>query len=221
MWKGLKISLLFSTLHTVVTGIFALIDLYAVEYIPQLKEMKIEKVSNKEMRELYSKITKPVMKNVWLYSILFIPIFEYVWQPVEFVSYYQFTKDYVYLLFLSELPFYFCHRLMHTKLLRKYHQIHHEHTKLLVGMVGLYTHPVDFVVGNILPTIILPVLLNVDEFTMKVWLSVAILNNIIVHIGFKPPRTHDIHHLRINKNYGYSLYMDNLLGTEKIVLKDE
>ena len=65
---------------------------------------------------------------------------------------------------ISRFLFYFMHRLFHRiKILQKYHKVHHDF-RYPIGMRAAYTHPIDFVFGNMIPLGITPFVLQVNIY---------------------------------------------------------
>ena len=115
----------------------------------------------------------------------------------------------------ADILFYAFHRAFHIPLLyRLFHKKHHE-IKNPVGLSTLYMSITDFYIGNILPTYIVPCMLNMHPYTLYIWILITIINSVaFAHSGFDGlAKFHDRHHLLFNKNYGINIFMDRLLGT--------
>ena len=98
-------------------------------------------------------MVKNVLINQTLYSIPTLMI-------VGLVVQYRNTFDelptlteaifqWISLVIFQEIGFYYCHRLLHTSLLFKYHKTHHEWERP-IALVGSYCHPVEHIINNIL-----------------------------------------------------------------------
>ena len=89
-------------------------------------------------------------------------------------------------------------------------------------MSALYTHPIDAVIGNIIPDGIGIYLLGGHPYTIRFWVIGAIFFTIIVaHSNFMNlSETHDDHHKFTNYNYGNGFFMDKLFGTQIHALKN-
>lgn len=120
--------------------------------------------------------------------------------------------------YITEFTFYCCHRLTHLKYVYKYiHKKHHE-VKNNIGLAGLYTDPIDFIIGNYLPIIVPISLIITHNYLFKLWILSTIYNVVIVsHGGFSNfSEYHDIHHTKFKFNYGTNLFMDTLFNTNYV-----
>ena len=71
----------------------------------------------------------------------FPSLFELMWQTV-------------FCMFMEDTMFYWSHRLLHhPKIYAKIHKKHHEFNNP-VGFISEYAHPLEYVLGNVLPTFI-------------------------------------------------------------------
>lgn len=110
--------------------------------------------------------------------------------------------------------------MFHHRLLYKWtHKVHHEWTAP-VALTAFYNHPLDHLIGNIVPTVVGPGLLNAHIFTSCVWTTWATLRTLNDHsgyhiTGFPSPLHHDFHHLKFTECFGVWGVMDRLIGTDK------
>lgn len=224
--ESVQLYVAFAATYTVTSGIFAFVDLCLYKYSNFVKSTKIsyyrddfdKKEYNNEDKiiNVYKHATIPVMKNVWLYSLVSVPFMEYYWNPVPFQSYIVSGCTALTTMFLTEIPFYFAHRLFHHKYIRHFHAVHHENTDTLVAIVALYAHPVDYLMTNLLPVLIIPIAFHCDKVSTYIHVLLGTINTIISHVEFFNLRVHGIHHINRSVNFGYGMYMDKLFRTEAI-----
>lgn len=109
----------------------------------------------------------------------------------------------------AETGFYFGHRLLHTKMLYKYHKRHHEYKDSSV-YATLYVGVVDAIITDIIPAGVAIVGLDMHMYTTAFFTISLISNAFIVHCGYRWPSrlhpfillpfateaeiTHDLHH---------------------------
>lgn len=125
----------------------------------------------------------------------------------------------------NELHFYACHRLLHTRPLRRFHAAHHRsHTPTPFSTYAF--HPVEALLLGSVP--LLPMLLHDFSFQALLCLPLlSILLNALGHANYEFTRTapargllgasrrHALHHARYHGNYGFLLpVFDRLAGTE-------
>ena len=102
---------------------------------------------------------------------------------------------------------------MHTKYLKKYHNVHHE-IIIPIGISALYAHPIDAFLGNILPMGITPIVCGFHPITIHLLITYILFLTIVLgHSNIKGlTNTHDLHHKYKQYNYGSSR-VDKLFGT--------
>ena len=125
--------------------------------------------------------------------------------------------------------FFLSHRLLHTSFLyTRLHKVHHEF-KGTVSVAAEHAHPVEQLLGNYLPVLLAPALLQVSLPTWLTWLAWRLLATYERHSGFDfsatalgrlgllhgdGARYHDHHHMVNKGNYGSGLdFFDVLCGT--------
>jgi len=123
--------------------------------------------------------------------------------------------------FLTDLTFYWGHRLLHTKwLYRNVHKQHHQFY-VTIGFASEYAHPVELLLSNIVPAIIGPVLLRSHLLVFAGWITLVILGTSWGHSGMAFPFSlstnfHDFHHSHPHSgNFGSLRFWDWLMGTSK------
>ncbi|XP_074650551.1 fatty acid hydroxylase domain-containing protein 2-like [Tubulanus polymorphus] len=123
--------------------------------------------------------------------------------------------------FVLEAFFYYSHRILHHPRLYKYiHKIHHDWTAP-IGMVSIYSHPIEHIFSTLLPTIMGPLLMGSHIATAWMWFTIALLSTTNAHSGYHlplmpSPEAHDYHHLKFNQCYGVLGVLDWLHGTDSL-----
>lgn len=138
-----------------------------------------------------------------------------------------------FFLFMEDFSFYWSHRLFHTSFFYKsYHKQHHFY-QAPFSLTAEFAHPVEIVVGNLIPLFSGFILLNLvgslpNVISFWCWLSLRIFITTEVHSGYVFPwnlenilgfiyagtRHHDLHHEIFNGNYSSTLtYLDYVFGT--------
>ena len=184
------------------------------------------------------------IKNELLFSLSTISIFSLVGIIVYFLyraglttidldinehGWVYFFCSLVIMIVLHDIYFYFTHRLLHTPwLLRNVHIVHHRSVNP-TPLAAYCFHPVEAVLEAL---IVFPfvMLLPVNLFAFLVFTFLVLLMNVMGHLGFEfmPRRIrsskvgkfftssthHNLHHQKINKNYGYYFtWCDQLFNT--------
>lgn len=134
----------------------------------------------------------------------------------------------------EDFTFYWTHRLLHQPLIYPYiHKMHHTYTQT-VSIAAEYSHPLEFALGNLLPTAVGPLILgpNMHIVTVFAWYMVRVGETLDGHCGydfsFSPYRLiplsgsaeyHDYHHSKNVGNYSsfFSVW-DTVFGTNKSYL---
>jgi len=135
----------------------------------------------------------------------------------------------------EDFCFYWTHRALHSKALyAAIHKMHHTH-QTTVGIAAEYAHPVEFVLGNMLPTSVGPMILGprAHMLTIFAWYTVRFGETLDGHCGYEfswsPYRLipfsgsaeyHDFHHSVNIGNYGsFFCIWDTVFGTNKVFYK--
>jgi sterol desaturase/sphingolipid hydroxylase (fatty acid hydroxylase superfamily) len=136
-----------------------------------------------------------------------------------------------FFMLVEDFFFYWFHRLLHWRVIYPYiHKIHHTHSST-VGIAAEYSHPIEFIFSNMLPTSAGPAILgpNVHLITVWAWFVIRFAETLDGHCGYEfswsPFRLipfsgsaeyHDFHHAANIGNYGsfFSIW-DSVFGTNK------
>ena len=139
----------------------------------------------------------------------------------------------LFCLIVEDAMFYTSHRLMHTPFLyRTIHKLHHEYESV-IGAASEHAHPVEFVLGNLAPVIMGPLLCRAHGSTLLLFLALRIAVSVEEHSGlsvpFSPLRVspwgamaagHAWHHSHVVGVFASQFsWWDTLLGTDKAFLE--
>jgi sterol desaturase/sphingolipid hydroxylase (fatty acid hydroxylase superfamily) len=130
---------------------------------------------------------------------------------------------------VEDFCFYWGHRLLHhPKLYPHVHKIHHKYTHT-ISIANEFTHPFEFILSNVIPTVMGPKLLgkNMHLITYWMWITFRVGESIDGHSGydfsFSPYRLlplsgsanyHDFHHSANVGNYcSLFTFWDTVFGT--------
>lgn len=86
-------------------------------------------------------------------------------------------------LFVEDLYFYIVHRLLHYPILYKHiHKVHHEYIAPF-GFAAEYAHPLETIMLGF-GTVIGPLLLTTNYYTVLIWLVIRIYQTVEAHSGY-------------------------------------
>jgi len=135
-------------------------------------------------------------------------------------------RDLVVCILLTEVGFYYSHRLLHSKYF--YKRIHKKHHEWIapISITAEYCHPIEFIFSNILPIFLGVILMRSHILTAWFWFSFAIISTLSHHSGYSLPliwnaEFHDFHHLKFNYCYGVTGWLDALHGTDTLFRKTQ
>ena len=199
---------------------------FAIDYFGIYEHLKEKNRSQKEYITLYKKCLPNVTGNVCLYSGPFIYAILYFQQLINGKAYKypdNYTLSFIYFIYyclmmtvLTDIFFYLGHRLMHSRLLYKYHKLHHE-IKYPISIAGLYMHPLDLYIANLSPLGLSTIILNYDILTLKIFIIIQLVYTTLSGHGGYKYNNHTYHHKLFRYNYGAGFKkrnMDTLLKTE-------
>lgn len=239
LFAGLSDRLLFtlviSAAHTVPVILFQLFHLYIehkglyTQYLTQPDKVpEIELVKKCYVNSFVNHFIVSPLGN-WLtapYLMKFIPV-----SAALAPSWSTLLVDVLCCVIVEDMLFYWFHRWLHSPFLYKHiHKRHHEF-RILKGMAvaSEYTHPVESLLGNILPVIAGPILLRSHMWTLATFVVLRMLKTCDAHSGYNFPaspfnwgfplneaKRHDFHHSANMGSYGsFFVVWDRLCGTDK------
>ena len=200
--------------------IFGYYTIY-IDFSKKSLENRIQHDNKKKILNIYWKIIPLVLFNLFIttfiFSIMTFSLLHYNNNPYYPTKLsYSLFKLFIYK-YVVDIPFYIGHRLFHTKYLYKYHKKHHE-IKAPIGISALYSHPIDYIFGNLIPVFVPLILFNADFVSLHIWTFFTIFTTIYEsHGGFSNlSEFHDFHHKYFRFNFGTNFFMDKLLNTYKL-----
>nr|QBK90363.1 MAG: fatty acid hydroxylase family protein [Pithovirus LCPAC103] len=120
-------------------------------------------------------------------------------------------------LLLLEFWFYYAHRLVHHRWF--YSVIHKKHHRFKepYAMTGVYCSLTEMILVNTMAVAIGPMMTGMSDYLLLIWVSVIAANVTVSHSGLVIPYissgTHDVHHQKLNKNFGILGILDWIHGT--------
>jgi sterol desaturase/sphingolipid hydroxylase (fatty acid hydroxylase superfamily) len=137
----------------------------------------------------------------------------------------------IFCMLCEDFSFHFIHKLLHhPRIYSLIHKIHHSHI-VTISIAVEYAHPIEFILGNLIPTTLGPLLLgrNLHIFTFAIWGKVRLTETLEDHSGYEFPWSpfrlipfsasaayHDFHHSHNVGNYSsFFSFWDTLCGTNK------
>jgi sterol desaturase/sphingolipid hydroxylase (fatty acid hydroxylase superfamily) len=144
-------------------------------------------------------------------------------------SYLEIIVQMLFCMFIEDFLFYLSHRLLHTKYFySKIHKFHHEYVET-VAISATYSHFLEYILGNILPSSVAPLILGTKMhfITYLVYITMVLHESHDGHSGYTFPWSphrvipftfdaefHIFHHWRYTGNYAnYLSIWDRVFGT--------
>ena len=227
------------------------------EYWPWEKDPN-DKSSNSKYNEEWKILSRETIKTIIINQLIIIPSLTlpniFLNRAVYSVSKRDFQDDlniylswdflfhelfpqFLFCLVLEDLAFYIGHSLLHTEYLyKKIHKQHHSY-KSTVTWAAEHAHPLEFVFGNIIPTILGSHILRekMRPVTQTFFIITRILKTSDAHSGVildynffrllpfsAVAKMHNLHHEKFKGNYGsYFSYWDFTFGTFNKKFVDE
>lgn len=174
---------------------------------------------NKRYYDLPTSLTK--IFSVVLLNQVFItfPIFYFMNDTYTGDGLFEISNLYKFPLVLvfHEIMFYHAHFLLHNRFLfRHIHYLHHE-WRYPLAISTIYTHPLEQLFVNVLPIVLSGLIIDLNFSTLRFWHIFSILNSLVLaHGGYSYKGStsfHDIHHKKLNCNYGTIGLLDFIYKT--------
>merc|ERR1712000_4339 len=130
----------------------------------------------------------------------------------------RFAFEFISILILFEIFFYYSHRTLHQPLFyKRVHKMHHYYTAP-VGPAAQYVHWIEHVVANSLAPILPAIIVGAHPLTYNFWIFLATCTVVASHSGYGryaliTSEEHDLHHKHFNVNFGTLNVLDYLHGT--------
>lgn len=160
-----------------------------------------------------------VAKNVFLYlPVTHFLVFSLFPHQVVFKGGFKELMFLIMEIIFTDIYFYTTHRMCHENytLYKKIHSKHHE-IKDTLGIFAFYCHPLEMVVVNMGNFYITHMIFNHSYFHNATMALFGIGNTILsAHESNNRRGHHQMHHIYRKCNYGLDLFMDRLMGTEKM-----
>lgn len=139
-------------------------------------------------------------------------------------------------IYVFDICFYITHRFLHSKLLYKYHKLHHEY-KITISWAATYSTIFELIFGNIPPTILPIIIFKYHPITSLFYYLYRQIETTVGHSGYDLPfylspliifkllpghyhqeRFHHFHHSKNDGCYGF-YFIDTIFGTHKTYRK--
>jgi len=119
---------------------------------------------------------------------------------------------------LTEILFFSAHRALHTKWLYRHVHVVHHRFRAPTAWSAQFAHPIEYIFGNMIPIAVPLLIVAPDVLTLWNFGLLALVNTQLVHSGYQLALSpwaiaHDLHHFKVNVNYGSIGLMDRIFGT--------
>ena len=168
---------------------------------------------------IYTLVSQLVLTPPVLYLLL--PLWK--WRAISLIYEDMFTIGAFKIFlcpFISEIIFFYTHKLGHTRSLYKaFHSVHHQWI-VPCAVSASHAHPLEYLLCNLPTLLVPPLILGLNWYVANLWFVIANVSIVNSHSGymFEDSIRHAAHHKYYNINYGPMKILDNIYNTEKIKL---
>lgn len=120
--------------------------------------------------------------------------------------------QFIGLVIIEEILFYYIHFAFHSRILYKYHKQHHQWTYPIAG-AAIDARPVEYICIDLLPILIGSILVQCDCILLSLWIFLVTINTLYSHHPSSTLGFHYTHHIHSNVNYSVFGIMDYLHQT--------
>ena len=163
-----------------------------------------------------------VSRNMYLTS-LFQPIFFYI-IPYGILNPQYTVYRFIISAIVTEIIFFYTHKLLHCKSLYKYHEKHHRFIEPC-ALSALYCSGLEAIFSNHLSIVVGPLITGMQTSEIVIWFGLCALNTLKAHSGFNRDyfnsRYHDLHHSKRSVNFGFLYLLDIFHGTCELPQKNK
>lgn len=224
-----------------------MLAVYRAEH-PFFEQYKVKKASpwpwkspNQATRERFSKLLRrtlwTVPANILLIALPAI-VLTYWARPdgafsmalEDMPSMWELTWQIGFCCVVEDAMFYWTHRFLHWDAIYPFiHKQHHAYSlDFTISLSSEFAHPLEYLVGNLLPVAMGPTILRCHTLTFVLWVFVRIAESIDAHSGYSfpwaisrltpfasAPEAHEYHHSQTKGHYSsHFWFWDWFLGTE-------
>lgn len=221
-------STLFLTLYFWLNSLFFFyLDIFQPEFF---MKYRIQDNNAKFTLKEVLKAVRVCLRNQFVTLIMSVPLFYLSklrgqdFKAAALPTFHWVLVEMCVFIMVEEIGFYYAHRFLHHRSIYKYvHKVHHEWTAP-ISIIGIYCHPVEHILSNILPLYMGPFIMGSHVATATLWMCIAISSTQVSHGGyhlpfFPSPEAHDFHHLKFTNNFGMMGILDRLHGTDNMFVK--
>jgi sterol desaturase/sphingolipid hydroxylase (fatty acid hydroxylase superfamily) len=190
-------------------------------------------------KEKWNKQIKKTLVRVFINNFILLPLFlipdiisnacPFRLDTQSFPTYLEMISQMAICMLVEDFVFYSSHWLLHRKFFySRVHKIHHEYVES-VCISATYSHYIEYILGNILPSSVAPLLLNnrMHFITYLVYITMVLHESHDGHSGYTFPWSphrvipltfdaefHIFHHWKYDGNYAnYLSIWDRVFGT--------
>lgn len=183
------------------------------------------------------------LKNNFIWAPLFSGFLAYgglgkgLCSTADIPEYHVFLAQVLFFIMVEELAFYTVHRIIHLPCLySKIHKVHHEFYDT-ISLATEYAHPVEFILGNMIPVGLGPMLMfrRFHYVSLIAFITVRLMFSVENHSGYEFPWAltrplpfeatgdyHNHHHLKNSGNFcSSSIVWDSIFGTNQVYFADK